>query len=47
VLANPRPTKRVSIIGRLGPDDVITLDIPMEIDAGEGKTWADATFGEQ
>jgi DNA polymerase-1 len=37
----------LSIMTRFGPDDVITLDIPMEIDAGEGKTWADATFGEQ
>lgn len=28
-----------------GPDDAIHLTIPMEIDAGEGKNWAEATWG--
>lgn len=35
----------LAIMTRFGPDDLIKLDIPMEIDAGEGKTWAEATFG--
>ncbi len=30
-----------------GPDDAIPLTIPMEIDAGEGKNWAEATWGEE
>jgi len=37
----------LDIMTRFGPSDAIPLDIPMEIDAGEGVNWADATFGEQ
>lgn len=28
-----------------GPEDAIPLTIPMEVDAGEGKSWAEATWG--
>lgn len=35
----------LSIMTRFGPDDAIPLGIPMETDAGEGATWAEATFG--
>jgi DNA polymerase I-like protein with 3'-5' exonuclease and polymerase domains len=35
----------LEIMCEFGPDDEITLDIPIEIDDGEGKTWAEATFG--
>ena len=37
----------LDIMTRFGPDDVITLDVPMKVDPGEGKTWAEATFGEE
>lgn len=30
-----------------GPEDAIPLTIPMEIDAGEGKSWSEATWGIQ
>lgn len=35
----------LAIMTKFGPDDLIPLDVPMEIDAGEGSTWAEATFG--
>lgn len=35
----------LEIMVDFGPDSLIPLDVPMEIDAGEGKTWAEATFG--
>lgn len=38
-------TECLGIMTRFGPNDLIPLDVPMEIDAGEGKTWAEATFG--
>lgn len=35
----------LSIMTRFGPNDLITLDVPLGIDVGEGKTWSEATFG--
>ncbi len=35
----------LSIMTRFGPNDLIPLDVPIKIDAGEGPTWAIATFG--
>lgn len=37
----------LDIMTRFGPNDPIPLDVPMEIDAGEGPNWAVATFGEE
>lgn len=34
-----------NIMVKFGPDDAIPLTIPMEVDAGEGKSWAEATWG--
>lgn len=36
----------LTIMTRFGPDDLIPLDVPISIDAGEGPNWAIATFGE-
>lgn len=33
------------IMCAFGPDDVIKLSLPMRVDAGVGKNWAEATFG--
>lgn len=33
------------IMTSFGPDDMITLDVPMTVDAGEGASWAEATWG--
>jgi len=35
----------LDIMTRFGPNDMIPLDVPMRIDAGEGTTWAESTFG--
>lgn len=35
--------KRIMI--KFGPDDAIPLTIPMEVDAGEGRNWSEATWG--
>jgi DNA polymerase-1 len=35
----------LDIMTRFGPDDLISLDVPMRIDSDEGRTWAEATFG--
>lgn len=37
----------IEIMQRFGPDDLITLDVPLGVDHDEGKTWAVATFGEE
>lgn len=34
------------IMTSFGPDDLITLRVPLRVDAKEGKTWAHATFGQ-
>lgn len=33
------------IMTSFGPDDAITLDVPMLVDAGEGRNWSEATWG--
>jgi DNA polymerase-1 len=33
------------IMCAFGPDDVIKLSLPMRVDAGVGKNWAEASFG--
>ncbi len=40
-------TECLDIMTRFGPNDLIPLDVPMRIDADEGKNWAIATFGEE
>lgn len=35
----------LNIMANFGPDDVIPLDLPMEIDSGEGANWAEASYG--
>ena len=35
----------LEIMTDFGPDSAIPLTIPMEIDAGEGKNWSEATWG--
>lgn len=35
----------LDIMTRFGPDDLISLDVPLGVDAGEGRNWAEATFG--
>jgi len=42
-----RPIYRrcIDIMQSFGPDDVITLDIPIVVDEGEGPNWAIATYG--
>lgn len=35
----------LQIMTSFGPGDVITLDVPMAVEAGEGRNWAEATFG--
>lgn len=37
----------LDIMTRFGPNDLIPLDVPLRVDTGEGKTWAEATFGEE
>ncbi|KKN51107.1 hypothetical protein LCGC14_0626170 [marine sediment metagenome] len=34
------------IMAAFGPDDAITLDVPIVVDRGEGRNWAEATYGE-
>lgn len=36
----------IEIMQRFGPDDLITLDLPLGVDHDEGANWAVATFGE-
>lgn len=36
----------IEIMQRFGPDDLITLDVPLGVDHDEGANWAVATFGE-
>lgn len=38
--------KGLEIMQSFGPDDLIPLTIPMEVDAGEGRSWAEATWGQ-
>lgn len=35
----------LEIMTAFGRDDVISLDVPMAVEAGEGRNWAEATFG--
>lgn len=37
----------IDIMQRFGPNDLITLDVPLGVDHDEGKNWAVATFGEE
>lgn len=37
----------IEIMQQFGPDDPITLDVPLGVDCNEGKNWAIATFGEE
>lgn len=37
----------IEIMQRFGPDDLITLDVPLGVDHDEGNNWAIATFGEE
>ena len=33
------------IMTSFGPNDIIKLDVPITVDAGEGKNWSEATYG--
>jgi DNA polymerase-1 len=35
----------LKIMTGFGPDDAIKLDVPITVDTGEGRTWAEATWG--
>lgn len=35
----------LEIMTDFGPDSVLPLDLPIEVDASEGKSWSEATFG--
>lgn len=37
----------IEIMQRFGPNDLITLDVPLGVDHDEGPNWAVATFGEE
>jgi len=37
----------IDIMQRFGPNDLITLDVPLGVDHDEGPNWAVATFGEE
>lgn len=37
--------KALSIMTNFGPDDLIHVTIPMEVDVGEGRSWSEATWG--
>lgn len=39
--------KCLEIMTGFGENDVITLDVPITVDAGEGENWAIATYGEE
>lgn len=34
------------IMAAFGPGEVIQVDLPMEVDSGEGANWAEATYGD-
>ena len=34
----------LKIMTRFGPDDVLTIDVPIGVDASEGRTWAHASY---
>jgi DNA polymerase I-like protein with 3'-5' exonuclease and polymerase domains len=37
----------IRIMEQFGDDDLIPLDVPMVVEAGEGPNWAIATYGEE
>lgn len=43
--ARPVYNECIEIMQRFGPDDLITLDVPLGVDHDEGRNWAEATFG--
>lgn len=44
--ARPHYQKCLDIMQSFGPDDLISLSLPLPVDAGEGPDWGTATYGE-